>query len=368
MPSRRFPHRWRAASSNGRVHHDFCAGVRLRVRHPRHLRPERRQHPRLRRPEPPRSRSTPKRPYRRPVRSPMHRSSRRPSRRTSLPFRTCDRARPGRVRRDCVAGGPGRSSFPHPACRRTRRHPRSSPSTPARSHRVGDRGPPRVGRHRRVRFRILLSQCRWRASRSSCGPCRPCRVRRDCAGASAVWLPSRRSRRPAPPPRSAWIPLRCSFRPRAGRALRSSVLPSTPWRRRGCRWAAVLGGSGRRGRLVQRASEQPASSSRRVIVVDVLDARERGDLVARLLRRFIAHAKNPFPGGPPGRGSPGSPGAGVAGASPSSYLAGRTRSHSGRAPGGKPGYRIAIRGAGTGDVAPRTAQGSGKMALSGAEN
>ena len=60
--------------------------------------------------------------------------------------------------------------------------------------------------------------------------------------------------------------------------------------------------------------EQPA-----LIVVDVLDARERGDLVARLLRRFVAHAKNPFPGGPPGRGSPGlSLGAGVAGASPSS--------------------------------------------------
>jgi hypothetical protein len=126
--------------------------------------------------------------------------------------------------------------------------------------------------------------------------------------------------------------------------------------------------SGRGVRVVLRASEQPASNSRRVIVVDDLDARERGDLVARLLRRFIAHAKDPFPGGPPGRGSPGSPGAGVAGASPSSCLAGRTRSHSGRAPGGKPGHRIATRGARTGDVAPGAAQGSGKMVLSGAEN
>jgi hypothetical protein len=70
--------------------------------------------------------------------------------------------------------------------------------------------------------------------------------------------------------------------------------------------AAALGDGGRRVGAILRTSEQPASSSRCLIVVDVLDARERGDLVARLLRRFNAHAKDPFPGGPPGRGSPGS--------------------------------------------------------------
>jgi len=225
---RRFPHRRRAPSSNGRVHHGSCAGVRSRVRRPRPLRSECRHRRRLRPRGPPRSRSTPERPNRRPVRSPMQRTSRRPIRRTSWPFRTCDRGRHARVRRDCVAGGPERSSFLLLVYRRARRRPRSSRSTRARSHRVGDRGPPPVGRCPRVRFRIPVSRCRWRAWRSSSGPCRPCRVPLDCAGVSAAWLPSRRSRRPAPPPHSAWIRLRCSFRPLAGRALRSSVLPSTP--------------------------------------------------------------------------------------------------------------------------------------------
>lgn len=293
------PHRRRAASSYGRVHHDSCAGVRLRVRHPRH-RPARHRHrPRLRRrTEPPRSRSTPVRPNRRPMRRPMQGTWRRSLRRISRPFRTNDRGLRGRVPHDCAAGGPGRSSFRRRECRRAHRRPRSSRSTHVRSHRLGDPGPPRVGRRPCVRFRIPVGRYRWRASRSSSDPSRPCRVPHDCAGVLAVWFPFRRSRRPAPPPRSAWIPLPCSFRPLAGRALRSSVLPSTPLRRRGCHGAAVLGGSGRHARVVLRASEQPASSSRCAIVVDDLDTRERGDLVARLLRRFVAHAKNPFPGGP----------------------------------------------------------------------
>jgi hypothetical protein len=255
-----------------------------------------------------------------------------------------DRGRPGHVHRDCVAVGPGRLPFPPSAHRR----PRWWRSTPVRSHRAGDRGRPRARGRLQLRSRIPLSRFRWRASRSSSGLCRPARAPHDCDDVSTVWLSFRRSRRRAPPPRSRWIHLPCSFRSLAGRALRSSVLPSTPSRRRGCRPAAVLAGAGRRVRKILRASEQPVSSSRRVIVADVFDARERGDLVARLLRRFVAHAKNPFPGGPPGRGSPGSPGAGVAGASPSSCLAGRSRSHSGRAPGGKLGYRIATRGTGPG--------------------